>query len=405
MASRSEAAIVYFSGVVQGIGLVTYPAAAAVFASPSDFALSSTEYGALFLPQTVLATAASLAGAGLRRRLGTKNILLLGLLANLAAMALFVLGFFVMHRHAAAYGILLLSTACMGVGFGFAVPALNTFASAFFPQKADKAVLALNASLGLGTSLAPVFTAVCIGLGIGWGLPALAGLLMAALLPAAAKLSPISGESTAPSRAPHPNAGTHAVIPTRFWLFASFSLLYGVCEAMNGNWASLYLNQHFHSDKALSSIVLTLFWSMVTLGRIFFVVVEKWLPEAMVFRILPVVVAAALLASACAPASSPITGLLAFALAGFGCSALLPLVISFGQAQLAAISASVAGGLIAFYETGYGLAAFGVGPLQSRAGFDLGSIYGGTTVAALAMCVLSFAITRKSRAGQARTGF
>jgi NAD(P)-dependent dehydrogenase (short-subunit alcohol dehydrogenase family) len=46
------------------------------------------------------------------------------------------------------------------------------------------------------------------------------------------------------------------------------------------------------------------------------------------------------------------------------CSALLPLVISFGQAELKTIAASVAGGLIAFYQIGYGIAAFGVGPLM-----------------------------------------
>ena len=63
--------------------------------------------------------------------------------------------------------------------------------------------------------------------------------------------------------------------------------------------------------------------------------------------------------------SDPLLGILAFGLAGLGCSALLPLTISFGQEELTAIAASVAGGLIAFYQMGYGIAAFGVGPLQS----------------------------------------
>ena len=35
------------------------------------------------------------------------------------------------------------------------------------------------------------------------------------------------------------------------------------------------------------------------------------------------------------------------------------------------MAASVAGGLIAFYQIGYGIAAFGVGPLQRRAGLEL----------------------------------
>jgi hypothetical protein len=54
----------------------------------------------------------------------------------------------------------------------------------------------------------------------------------------------------------------------------------------------------------------------------------------------------------------------------------------------------VSGGLIAFYQIGYGIAAFGVGPLQSLAGLPLNGIYGGTAIVALAMWGLSFGIAR-----------
>jgi hypothetical protein len=135
---------------------------------------------------------------------------------------------------------------------------------------------------------------------------------------------------------------------------------------------------------------------MVTAGRILFTLIEKWFPEPLVGRVLPLVVTAALIASACAPATNAAYGLMTFGLAGLGCSALLPLVISFGQKELTTIAASVAGGLIAFYQIGYGIAAFGVGPLQTLAGLRLNAIYGGTAIAALGLCALAFAVTRKS---------
>src|SRR5665213_408028 len=113
---------VYFAGVVQGVALVTFPAAAAVFTSPSAYGLSATSYGVLFVPQAVLAIVASLLGAGLRRRLGAKRIYHLGLLANLLAMGLLVVSSFVMKDHGPAYAILLSATACLGAGFGFTVP-------------------------------------------------------------------------------------------------------------------------------------------------------------------------------------------------------------------------------------------------------------------------------------------
>jgi len=386
MAQRSEIATVYTAGVIQGVALVTFPAAGAVFTSSSAYGLSSTEYGGMFVPQAIMAVVASLAGAGLSARLGAKRLYLLGLAANWLAMALLVTSRFVMHDHALAYGILLLATTGMGIGFGLTVPALNTFAAAFFPQTVDKAVLALNALLGLGTALAPVFIAIFVGLGIWWGLPVLVALLLLGLF---------WFSLAQPLRADQPagQASSNQVkpkIPARFWVFATFALLYGVCETMNGNWAGLYMTQHFKASTTVASLALTIFWATVTAGRILFAALERWFPEPWVCRALPLVVTLALVASATVPQTEPVLGLLTFGLAGLGCSALLPLTISFAQKELTGMTAAVAGALIASYQLGYGLAAFGVGPLQSLAGLSLNAIYGGTAVVALALAVLAF---------------
>ena len=76
------------------------------------------------------------------------------------------------------------------------------------------------------------------------------------------------------------------------------------------------------------------------------------------------------------------------------CSALLPLTIGFGQEELAGISAAVAGGVIAFYQVGYGLAAFGVGLLVDG-GVALSTVYGIAALVALAMGMLSFVVARR----------
>src|SRR5262245_29810207 len=149
--------------------------------SPRYFGLSSTAYGAMFLPQAVMAVAAPLMGAGLGRRLGIKRVYLLGLVANLTAMGLLVSSQFARGTEL-AYGLLLLATGSLGIGFGLTVPALNTYANAFFPLKADSAVLILNALLGVGTALAPVFVTLFVELGIWWGLPLLVAALLLALL-------------------------------------------------------------------------------------------------------------------------------------------------------------------------------------------------------------------------------
>ena len=59
---------------------------------------------------------------------------------------------------------------------------------------------------------------------------------------------------------------------------------------------------------------------------------------------------------------------------------------------MAAISAAMAGGVIAFYQLGYGIAAFGVGPLLDS-GVELPTVYGFSAVIAAAAGVLSIAIS------------
>jgi fucose permease len=180
-------------------------------------------------------------------------------------------------------------------------------------------------------------------------------------------------------------------IPARFWVFAAFAVLYGICETMNGNWAQLDMTRQLGASATLASLALTTFWAMVTAGRVLFALVQRWLPTRVTYHLLPFVLAGALVAVALLPRGTPVLGLLAFGLAGLGCSALLPLTISFGQKQLVVMSASVAGGVIAFYQLGFGIAAFGAGPLQD-AGVGLPTIFGFTAVAAVVMGGLSFVL-------------
>ena len=119
MAQRNEIVAIYLAGVIQGVALVTFPAASNVFTSPTGYGFSSTEYGGMFLPQAITAVISSLLGAGLTRRLGAKRIYMVGLTANLLAMLLLLGSRWAMHERTIAYGILLVATTCMGLGFGW----------------------------------------------------------------------------------------------------------------------------------------------------------------------------------------------------------------------------------------------------------------------------------------------
>jgi MFS family permease len=388
MAQRRAVITVYAVGVAQGLALVTFPAASTILMASDAYGLSHSAYGAMFVPLAVMAIGASLFGGTLDRILGPTRVYLLGLLANALSMALLLLSIAVMHRHGLAYGVLLGATGFMGLGFGWTVPALNTFAAQFFPKAANRAVLILNALLGLGTLLAPILIAILSRLGCWWVLPALVGSLVVALL--LCSLPQHIGEGPSQGHDGAPAAG--GALPRRFWLFAAFACLYGMCETMNATWAPVYMTTHAGADATVAALALTAFWGMVMAGRLLSGALERWVSGALAYRILPGVMVLAFIACAMLPQHEPWAGIAVFAVAGFGCSALLPLTISHAQSSMAAISATVASSLIAAYQIGYGIAAFGVGPLQTWTGAEMSTIYGGCGLLAIAMGILSFIV-------------
>ena len=394
MASALEKRTVNAAGLVQGITLVTFPAASTIFTASNAYHLSSSQYGAMFVPQMITAVGASLLAATLARRFGGKEVYLVGLVANLASMLLLIGSWLVVTNQAVAFPLLLLATGCLGVGFGLTVPSLNTFTAAFHLESVDQAVLVLNALLGLGTALAPVFVAIFVGLGFWVGLPLLSGVLLVALLAVSSRL-PFAVETPTPDTSarepPTERATLSSGVPVQFWVFAGFALLYGFCETMNGNWSQLDLTTHLGLSPTVAALALTAFWAIVTAGRVLFALLQKWFPSRLAYHILPFLLAAAFLIIATLPKDAPVLGVAAFALAGLGCSALLPLTISFGQEKLVTMTGAVAGGVIAFYQLGYGVAAFGVGALQN-AGVALPAIFAASVAAAVVMGCLSFVV-------------
>ena len=284
---RAESLTVQAAGLVQGIALVTFPAASGIFTSRTGYDLTSSQYGLMFAPQVVTAIVTSLLGAGL---------------------------------------------------------------------------------------LWPRFTARVSEKGTYLRLP---------LRPAGAPGPPGHAEWHAQAR---------TGLPAPFWVFGLFAFLYGICETMNGNWSQLDLAS-LGVKPATASLALTGFWAMVTIGRVLIAAIQRWLPSRAAYHGLPFLLAAAFVLIAALPHNAPGAAVAAFCLAGLGCSALLPLTISFGQEKLASYETAVAGGVIACYQCGYGVAAFGVGPLVS-AGVRVPEIFAASAVVAGLMGLFSFAVAR-----------
>ena len=396
-ASRTEIGLVYVAAVVQGLALVTFPAASSIFTSPDGFGFDSTRYGALFLPQVLLAILASAFAPRLARRWSLRRVLLAGLAGDVVSMTLLALSRLLLGMPDMAFGVLLLATGALGLGFGATVMALNTYAEAFFPKRADRAVLALNALLGLGTALAPVLVAIVVALGAWWLLPVVVACI-AVLLFGVAYAQPLRLH-VGNADADRPTSLNWIDLPRRFWLYAAAVFVYGIVETLNGNWAMLYLSSERGVSTQGASFALAAFWVMVTAGRVLIALISQLVPARWIYVALPAL--SLVVFQLASQVQSEAGGIIVFGLAGLACSGFLPLSISFAGGEFPRLSAVMAGGLIAFYQLGYGVAAFGIGPLQGLFGLSFSTVFAAGSVVAAPIIVIAWLVIRPTRNTQA----
>lgn len=390
MQRRVAVPTIYLAGLAQGFALVVVPAASSLLTDPHGYGFSGAAYGMLFIPMVAAAVVASAAGGVLAVRWGLKRLLIAGLLLDAAAMSLVAWSATFLGHQVPAFVVLLAAMFALGGGFGSTLTAINRLAPACFPDHAEPALTALHALLGTGTALAPVLVSAAAGAGW-WWIPALvAGVALALALAAAGQRFTIPGPPPAQPRG-GPLSLLRDVSPT-LWAFAGVVVLYGVCETLYGNWAIVYL----HADRGLSArtagLALAVFWGMVTVGRVMIAVLSMWVPPRWIYRALPLVLVGSFLAVS--GARSPGAALLVFGAGGLGCSAFLPLSVSFAETSVPALAELMAGELMAAYMIGYGIASFAVGPLVDAGVVRLGGIYLGASVVAGGMLVLAYVLTR-----------
>jgi hypothetical protein len=382
----SHVIIVRAGAVLQGLALVVVPTISTVLTDPKGLAFSPATYGTLFVPQSICAVICSFGGAIVTRRFGVRVTLLTGFTASAIAMALMAASAVLGANHDTAYAVLLCATSCLGIGFALVAPTLNVLAGTLAPDNRDRAVLVVNALLGGSAAAAPLLLMGFVGLGFWWGLPSVCAVGLLVLIALTARTSYNRGSRDA----------SHASsrLPVRILLFGAFAFVYGLCEQLNASWAPIYMTQHLGASLADGSIALTLFWAIATAARILFAVYGRIVAQAVVFRTLPFILAAAFALLALLPAhGAPVLGIATFALAGLGVSALLPLVLSFCEQSMSAEATSATGLVFAVYLIGYGVAAFGVGPLQHQ-GMTLPAIDGVAVGFACIVAVLAFAIVK-----------
>jgi len=132
---------------------------------------------------------------------------------------------------------------------------------------------------------------------------------------------------------------------------------------------------------------------MVTAGRVLIAFISRAVPARWIYVTLPILLLIVFQGSS--RVQDEIWGIVVFGLAGLACSAFLPLSISFGGDEFPYLSAVIAGELIAFYQLGYGVAAFGIGPLRDGIGLPFSTIFAIGSIVAVPLVVVAWFVIRR----------
>ena len=387
--------VVYLSGLLQGLTLVSFPASSTVMRQMHGF--TDAQYGSMFLPQVALAIVGSIVGGTLARRLGLKHLLCLALLANGLSQA--ALAASVGLNPAGAYGMILFGTACLGFGFGLSGAPLNSFPPMFFPAQRNAAVVALHTALGIGLMAGPLLATFLIGHDLWLGFPVILGVL-SFLLVLAVALAALPQADRLLERDTGARAGEGKPRGSLvFWIFAAIAVLYAFAEGTFANWAVIYLHETKKLSETIAALALSAFWGAMAAGRLLVSLIVLRVAAEWVWKVLPVLMIGAFLLMP--HADSAARGIGFFALAGLTCSGVFPLTVALVSNRFENDVAWVSSMMIAALMLGVGLGSFVIGPLH--AWLSLERLYQVSAVYPLAALILMIVLSRRVAAAAMRS--
>jgi hypothetical protein len=397
--------------------LVSFASATAIVTAQRKFSMSEMRYGELVLPEVAAALVVSLTGFGLARRYTTRFAYRLGVSLGLVAVALLLVGVGVGRAGPVGFPLVMAGSAFLGAGFGVTVPVLMAYARFLNAASEDRSLIALNALLALGAIAAPVIAVLFTYVAPLWGLAVITGAALLVLLLCSARLPSHAG-------APLPPPQQARSCAVRFPTYAVCAMFYAVCASMIVIWSQFMVavpagsatqlhlvavvklahsGSGFHTSVALAS----LWGATLAAGRVTSAAVDRWQSARAraAGYLLPILVLAGLIAAGVGSHQFILARVALFLLAGVGCSALLPLHIGFSQKDVTAVSAALAGGIVA-YQLAYDLVANGLRPSLTPGSaalpiFAIAALIG-LVMSALSLTMIGFAPSLADRAEAAR---
>jgi fucose permease len=310
----------------------------------------------------------------------------MALAANAASQALLTASAFAAPE--GGFVLLIAGTACLGLGFRLIGAPVNAYPPLLFPQRGETAIVAAHTLIGLGLALGPLIAGLFDVAGAWFGFPA--ALACACAIAAIAALF-IWLPQAEMSRQTRDEGQARPAASFGFWLFATITVLYAFAEGTFSNWAVIFLRDGRGLSDMTASYALSAFWGALVAGRLLVSVLVVRVPAKLMWIVLPVLMIAAFWLIPLADGG--VTGIGVFAVAGFACSAFLPLTISLAVDRFPDSVAWVSSMLIAALMVGVG--SWLVGALQAT--FPLDTLYRLSSLYPTLVLLLAVALLRSFR--------
>lgn len=378
--------IIFLLAFFTGVNFVVFPALGTVFTDSSVFGLSSSQFGNLFIPQVICIIFSCLGAPFLVNKVGSKIVLVVGLLLMIASTGiLWTLQFF-MNDKSLLFPILMILVAFTGSGFGLSITTLNPLAASLFEDNKSSAILILQFLVGLGTSTSPLMMNLIGNVNNWMYVPASIFVLVTIIFILFLFLKLEKGTFF--------ELPDHFKIPSKLWIFFIAIVLYGFIEGTFGSFGAIILkNQGLDNNKA--SLGLSLFWGGIALNRLLFGIFSKNNDLSYLFLFSPLVVAGLLLLLLVYPNINIIIFMLF--LIGFFMGSIFPGSIGWGTVEFPTLSVLVSGFLMAANQIGTGIITNVLGNFSNQTNIIFQFLIG----CMILICILLFYLKRNSKIKEA----
>jgi MFS family permease len=346
-------AVLYAAVVLEGAVVVTFFVAVQLLLNRHYYALSTSQYGAVYVPVFAAAVLAALFAVWGSRAGGRGRVFRLGLTLSAVGRVAMIPTIAVAVRHAAAFfPDLVIIGALTGAGFALVYSAATAFALDIDPARPERQLLRLTLALAAGMVVGPLLQIGVVEAGLWWVVPVIfavfAGLLIA--VSPRSRLGPDAARTCALR-----NPAKRIPARVKVYLLVAFLAAGGVvfCVA----WSQASMIGPVTARISTKVLGLATFWAALTvLARAAFTAIDlhsSWRRQASLgLFLMPAVVTVIGLATW--QAETAVVGI--FLLAAVVCAAFLPPASQLTERQLVVLPLVVMAGVIGIYPVAIALA-------------------------------------------------